>query len=328
MNQILNATYEGFITINNKKLDVAILENGMKLINHVSVYKVFGKTRRGRLSKENEKKKILSFVNIDLFSDLLDEELIKKLTSTSYKTLKNQNTEGYPAEILKDLSKIYTKRKRDSKLPPSQEVIAIEGEKILNDLFKVDIHQLIYYNLNYSFEKEYKKLLNVLLPFFESDIYEWIKVIPILFYIELFRNNGWDFTVLEIEKRPSIIATWIKTLVFDQLPQSISTELKEKDPKIENLNNYNFKNWLITESIGNSHLKGQLNQIITLFQISENMYDTWNHINTLKLHQRVKVKSPFLFNEKGETIEPIEESFLSDFNKKLRIALNFNPKNN
>ena len=73
-----------------------------------------------------------------------------------------------------------------------------------------------------------------------------------------------------------------------------------------------------TLDIGEPSLSAQLNQIVILFQLSDNMKNMWENFNELKLRQSGQLEIPFQFDEKGHTKEPIyEEPQLSDFNKKL-----------
>ncbi len=46
----------------------------------------------------------------------------------------------------------------------------------------------------------------------------WKQRFPDVFYTEMFRLNGWDFTVKGIKKRPGVIGTWTNKLVYQQLP--------------------------------------------------------------------------------------------------------------
>jgi hypothetical protein len=56
-----------------------------------------------------------------------------------------------------------------------------------------------------------------------------------------------------------------------------------------------------------------------------NMEHMWQQFEKLKLRQSGQFELPFSFDEKGHTKEPMyEEAELSEFNKKLKKAINFN----
>ena len=56
------------------------------------------------------------------------------------------------------------------------------------------------------------------------------------------------------------------------------------------------------------------------------MKHMWGQFEKLKLRQQGQYDIPFNFDEQGHTIEPIEKENLSDFDKSLVKALNYNPK--
>ena len=70
-------------------------------------------------------------------------------------------------------------------------------------------------------------------------------------------------------------------------------------------------------------MSGQINQIITLFQLSDNMQHMWTQFEKLQRRQLGQMELPFPFDEKGHTIEPVEVENLSDFDKNLKKALEY-----
>ena len=78
----------------------------------------------------------------------------------------------------------------------------------------------------------------------------------------------------------------------------------------------------LTEEIGNPHLKSQIDQILTLFRLSDNMEDVWHNFEKLKDRKKGQFELPFQFDEKGHTIELIKQDSLSEENKTSQKALN------
>ena len=62
--------------------------------------------------------------------------------------------------------------------------------------------------------------------------------------------------------------------------------------------------------IGEPNLNAQINQVITLFQLSDNMQHMWNQFEKLKHRQAGQLELPFTFDEKGHTQE--EENKTTD----------------
>ena len=88
-------------------------------------------------------------------------------------------------------------------------------------------------------ENSFLKLVEekILKLYISEELLPWQKRFPDVFYKELFRLNGWDFTVKGIKKRPGVIGTWTNKLVYDELPKGVKDELKNNI--IQNAKNCN-----------------------------------------------------------------------------------------
>lgn len=132
----------------------------------------------------------------------------------------------------------------------------------------------------------------------------WQKRFPDIFYKELFRLNGWDYTVNGIKKRPGVIGKWTNTIIYEELPKGVLDELKKKTPKSASGNRTERYHQYLTEDIGEPHLEKQINKMITLFQVSDNMKQFWQNFKKIKIRQ---MEIPFDFDENGHTKEKISE---------------------
>ncbi|TYQ00349.1 P63C domain-containing protein [Tenacibaculum adriaticum] len=325
MENLLKVSYESKIILNKKKLSVAILNNGTRIITEEAIFKAFNKSRRGRVKKEVDDKKMLPFIDIHNYQEFIDEDLEKMLKTINYYTIDKELIKGYNAEILPKLCKVYLAAEKQKKLPTQQLSLAKVSEDLLAELLEREIKDLIDNSVSYKYDKENKEVLKIFKKHLGKDFYIWQKIFPIVFFKELFRLNGWSFIIAEIKIRPSIISTWINKLIFEELPDKTIEELQSSKPKIGYIKPFDF---FLTNDIGNPLLKTQINKVITLFLLSNNMEQMWSQFNILKLKQGKQIDMPYNFNEKGYTIEPIEEVSLSDFNKMLKIAVNYNPKKN
>jgi hypothetical protein len=323
MENVIKATYQGTITLNNTELKVGILENGKKVVYRSSIYKLFNKTKRGRVRKDLKSKKRLTFVNTELLKKYIDDNLDNTLKTIKFKSERGKIIEAYDADAIPNIANLYINTEKKIKLPPNQASLIEPSKQIINSLSGRDIKLIITEELNYSFTTEIRVLLKTLKPQFEPTIYNWLQVFPVSFFHQLYRLNNWEFIETEIISRPSILTKWINNLVFERLPEDVLNDLNNTKPKLKLIKS---SDQLITENIGNSHLKGQINQVMTMFLISSNMKEMWLNFKKVYFNRGKIIQSPFLFNTKGCTIEPIEKVFLSDFNKKLQIALNYNPR--
>ena len=129
------------------------------------------------------------------------------------------------------------------------------------------------------------------------------KTFPDIYYKELFRLNGWDFTEKGISKRPGVIGTWTNKLIYDELPDGIAEELKKKVPTSKSGDKLARYFQFLTDDYGSPHLKAQINKIITIFNMSDNMEDMWKNFEKAKSRQMNYLEPPYKFDENGHTVE-------------------------
>ena len=75
--------------------------------------------------------------------------------------------------------------------------------------------------------------------------------------------------------------------------------MKEKTPKSPKGNRIARFHQSLTEDIGHPALSAQITQIVTLFQVSDNMKQMWAQFNKLKRRQSRQLELPFDFDDDG-----------------------------
>lgn len=234
-------------------------------------------------------------------------------------------TEGIEADLLTDICDIYVKAGEKGALK-NNSIISENAYKILLGFSKLGITALVDEATGYQYDREKDELQKILKAYISEELLPWQKRFPDVFYKELFRLNGWDFTIKDIKKRPEVIGTWTNKLIYEQLPKDVLKTLQQKTPKSE-AGNYTARFFQsLTPDTGDPHLTAQIQQVVTLFQLSDNMQHMWEQFAKLKQRQMGAIELPFQFDEKGHTKDPIyENEKLSDFNKKIKTALEYNP---
>jgi hypothetical protein len=229
---------------------------------------------------------------------------------------------GYEATLLADICDGFLEARKHIKLSVRQSIIADQCEVLMRAFAKVGITALVDEATGYQYDREKGELQKILKQYISEELLPWQKKFPDIFYKELFRLNGWDFTVNGIKKRPGVIGTWTKKLVYEQLPKGVLSELEKNTPKNLRGKKTAKMHQLLTDEIGNPHLTAQINQMVTLFQLSDNMKHMWIQFEKLKIRQSGQLDLPFKFDDNGHTIEPTEKTTLSTFNNNLLTALN------
>lgn len=207
---------------------------------------------------------------------------------------------GYEASVMIDICDGILEARKHIELSPRQSIIADQCEILVRSFAKVGLIALIDEATGYQHEREKDELQKILSAYIAEELLPWQKRFPDSFYQELFRLNGWDYTVKGIKKRPGIIGKWTNKLIYEQLPPGVLEELKRVTPKSARLHQS------LTSDIGQPELSTQITRIVTVFRISDNMAQVWSHMRTLNSRQAGQLELPFEFDENGHTKPPVD----------------------
>ena len=311
--QLLKAPYEGELKIGSTSLTVAVLEDGTRLISRNAIFKAFGRTKRGRAKDETRVEGMPSFIDAKNLQHLISSELADMLANPiECRTASGNKIDGYKAEVLPLLCDVYLEARRVPKLlKTAQMPLADAAEIIVRSLSKIGIVALIDEATGYQYEREKDELQKILSSYISKDLLQWERTFQPDFYKEIFRLNGWDFTVKGINQRPGIIGTWTKQLIYQQLPKPVFPALKKGTPKGKRLHQK------LSPDIGRPHLERQLLSVTTLMNVS----DDWKGF--MKLWNKKFGQLEIDFPEPPKDINP--KPPLADFDKTLKGLLNTPP---
>lgn len=306
MSKILKSNYNGELDLNGIKISCAVLEDGTRVLVNRSLSTALGIKGSGAYWKTKKEKKgamLPEYLSAKYFAPFISDELNTKLTNPiPYINNSGTKTEGVSADSLADICDVYIKAGEKGALTENQD-IAQKAYDLLLAFSKVGIIALVDEATGYQFDREKDELQKILKAYISPELLPWQKRFPDIYYKELFRLNGWDFTFQNIRKRPGVIGTWTTKLIYEQLPKGVLEELKIKTPKSSS-GNYSARfHQNLTLDIEEPNLNAQINQVITLFQLSDNMQHMWNQFEKLKHRQSGQLELPFAFDEKGHTQE-------------------------
>lgn len=320
-NKLLKTTHYGELTLGNSQISCYVLEDGRRVLSGRGMQAALnlGKTRGQKIPQLVEAKQIKPFVTKELELGIFSP--IEFETSGGFKAF------GYEATTLVDLCDLLLESRKHGVLPVKYTLVADQAETLTRSFAKVGIIALVDEATGYQYDREKDELQKILKAYIAEELLPWQKRFPDIYYKELFRLNGWDFTVHGIKKRPGVIGKWTNTLVYERLPKGVLEELKVLTPKNESGKYLAKFHQHLTLDIGEPNLSAQLNKIVTIFQLSDNMEQMWSNFKKVKDREAGQLRLPFTFDEKGHTKDQVyEELELSDFNTKLKKALDYNPK--
>ncbi|NEP54881.1 MAG: hypothetical protein F6K65_41295 [Moorea sp. SIO3C2] len=266
---MVEVTHSGQIKLGNFSVDCYVLEDGRRVLSGrgmqsaLSMTDDFPQLTGSRLSRYLNQKSLEPFL-----SEAKKQGHLEPINCYQG----NKPINGYEAYALLDICDAFLEARRHIQLGERQTIIAEQCEIIVRSFAKLGLIALIDEATGYQYERENNELQTLIDKYVSEELRAWQKTFPDVYYREIFRLRGWDFTVKGIKKRPSVVGTWTNKLVYEQLPPGVLEELKSKTPKTSS-GNYKARFFQsLTEDVGDLHLRSQLNSVITLLQVS----DTWD----------------------------------------------------
>ena len=227
MANILKSLADGILKIGDTELDVSVLDNGDRVITHSAVFRALGREPRGNSRIDQ----IPAFMDAKNLQSLISSDLQCLIKRVPYLDKNGKEKEGYKADILPLVADLYLKARDKEILTANQHDTAKKAEMLIRSLARVGITALVDEATGYQYERERDELQKILKAYISEELLKWEKRFPDDFYKEIFRLNGWDFTVSGIKKRPGVIGKWTNTLIYNELPAGVLQELKENTPK-------------------------------------------------------------------------------------------------
>ena len=107
MNKLLKATHEGKLILGETELNVAVLEDGTRVISRNAIFKAFGRTKRGRAKLEQRVPNMPSFIDANNLQPFVGEDLRGELKQIYFTDLNDKQDSAYNALVLPMLCKVY-----------------------------------------------------------------------------------------------------------------------------------------------------------------------------------------------------------------------------
>jgi len=288
-------THEGDLVINEGlSIPCFVIEDGTRVLSGRGVQEALRIRDRPEEGEKRGGYILPTFLASKTLSPFIESKLeVAKLNPIICKR-GNQTVHGYEASVLVDIcDAILEARKQGVKMTERQQIVADQCEILVRALAKVGIIALVDEATGYQYEREKDELQKILRAYISEELLKWQKTFPDKYYVEIYRLNGWDFTVSSIKQRPGVIGTWTNKLIYEQLPKGVLEELKDKTPKSK-AGNYTARFFQsLTTDYGSPHLQNQINSVITLMQVSDNWKQFLTQFNKLVDRQKGQLEIKF-----------------------------------
>lgn len=276
------ASHAGEIDINGFKIQCYNLPNGERVLSRIGFLTALGRTGKAKGGRKYDQESQLPiFLTSNNLKEFITSELIEDSKVIHFIDLNGNTAMGYRAQILPSVCYVYLDAQKAGVIKENQKHIAERAEKLIRGFATIGIIALVDEATGYQYEREHDELQKILKAYISEELLPWQKKFPDVFYKEIFRLNGWDYTIQDIKKRPSVVGKWTNKLIYEQLPKGVLKELKQQTPKSE-AGNYTARfHQSLTTDIGNPHLQNQINSVIPLMQISDNWQQFISNFNKM-----------------------------------------------
>lgn len=265
-NKLLVSKYEGMLKIGNAELDVAVLEDGTRIITQTAVFKALDRPARGNSRVIG----IPVFMDAKNLQPFIDEELKGVITKIDYINKSGKRQQGFDANILPLVSNLYLKAREAGVITSKNQLeTAAKAEILVRSLAKLGITALVDEATGYQYYRERFELQKILNAYISDEILKWQLTFTDDFYKEIYRLWNLPFIPKYIKNKPSFIGKLTNKYIYELLPKGVVDKIKEKTGKTLN-GNWKYK-WhqSLTPEIGREHLKKQIIEVTTLMSISQ-----------------------------------------------------------
>lgn len=310
--------HEGEITLGETVIPCYVLEDGTRVLSGRGLQEAL------KMVDTEEESKPTSGARLNRYLEQksLEPFIYKGKESGHYEPIVcyqgEKKINGFEATVLADICDAFLEARKHIKLSSRQKIIADQCEILIRGFARVGIIALIDEATGYQYDRERFELQKILNAYISDEILKWQLTFTDDFYKQVYRLWHLPFIPKYIKNKPSFIGKLTTKYIYEGLPKGIISKIKENTGKTEK-GNWKYK-WhqSLTPEIGREHLKKQIIEVTTLMEVSQSR-EQFNSLFQQKYNKK-PIQLELEFNENYEEPKPI------GFDKKLKTALNYNPK--
>ncbi len=274
--QIASAKFEGVLNINNTELEVAVLDNGKRIISQSSVFKALGRPSRGVRATLDGEIILPAFMDAANLVPHINQELMEVIKRVRYLSASGTVLEGYDASILPLVCDVYLKAREDGSITRTNQLeTAKKAEILVRSLAKVGIIALVDEATGYQEVRPKDALQAYLDKIISKELAAWAKKFPDEFYENIYKLRNWPWEGMS-KNRFSVVAHYTRDLVYERLGDSILQELEKKTPKDSNGHRKSKLHQWLTDDVGNPMLAQHLHSVIMIQRLAIANGYGWN----------------------------------------------------
>jgi hypothetical protein len=291
---------EGNIKIGNKKISVAVLSDGRRIITQADFLRTMGRSRSpkagmGVLSTVDE---LPFFLQAEVLKPFITEELLMSTKPIFYINMSGAKGVGYDAQLLTKTCEVYL-RYRDAlsadghKTPTRYEKIFAACDVAMRSLAGVAIIALIDEATGYQYQRPKDALARILEAFIAKELRPWVHTFPEDYYRELFRLRSVTYNPASV-KRPMYFGHLTNDIIYARLAPQVLEELRKRGERTSSGRLRYHHHRRLTDDIGHPKLRELLSSVVTIMKLSRDYGEFYERLNSLhpKYHTTLNLPLP------------------------------------
>lgn len=262
--KVLRATHDGDLKLGETTLDVAVLEDGTRVVSERGLVKSFGGKRGGahwrRMKADPDGANLPPILSANNLRSIIDNDLLAALNERIlYRVKGGRPAYGRRAELYPKICEVFL-RARDARLlkGKGQTEMANAADILIRALAHTGIIALVDEATGYQEIRDRDALQKILDQYIGKELAKWAERFPKTFYEQMFRLKGWTYNP-NSSKRPMQMAQITVDLVFDRIGPGLTKDLRAKRNEIrENTGKTGRLHQVMTTDVGHPALAHHL----------------------------------------------------------------------
>jgi hypothetical protein len=276
------AIRKAVLNIGGIRIPCAVLDNGKRVLTENGITNAIlgsrsGASKRIKKAQENEGAPVPIFLAPDNIKSLITDDLRNgPLAPIEYTDINGSKTiTSFDALLLPTVCEIWLKARETGALQKQQYGKAQRAEILMRGLAGVGIIALVDEATGYQEERPKDALQAYMEMIVRKELAAWVKKFPDEFFENIYKLKGWPWPGMK-KNRYSVVAYYIRDLVYDRIAKGLLEELERKSPKDEMGHRKNKLHQWLTEDVGNPMLAQHLHSLIMFQRLALSNGFGWN----------------------------------------------------
>lgn len=265
MSKLQKATHSGNLKIGEIEIPAYNLPDKSRVLSRIGFLKALGRTGKAKGGRKyDDEFQTPIFLSANNLKPFITNELLENSKPIHFIDTNGNESIGYKAELLPSVCYVFVDALEAGKLKSNQVHIAQMAKSLIRGFATVGIIALVDEATGYQDVRVKNALEEILNKFLLEDAKKYAVTYPLELYKQWFRLNGWEWKPENAQKRPGVIGTWTKDLVYSRMAPGLLSELERRNPKNEKGYREHKHFQLLTDDIGEPRLREFFGGLIAL----------------------------------------------------------------